>query len=512
MSIYTQRQQLFNGLMHFADRMQQQQPKITDGCLTSRVVGEFSAGKTRFLCELLSDQLPEALYPVSSMQAETRLALEITHGEQVGLELIEKSSDGHTADNRVLQSFEHFPSRAEVMNSDPFLHRLRLTLPEPRFILANGDGYSDEETPMRLFLVDTPGWNSGEDEISEQTAEALMFGEWNLNVVYVCHALRLDSQLNQDKLKDFLRALADKAFDFRVNPHLIMMVTHCSAAERDKSVAKMQQRVYHDWAQIAEEMGVSDDSLTLELDVLAYDFADFVQGDCALRGEFRQRFWQAFGRHLQQPKQIEQHPWLATLHTWPEAWQVQPLIQAQIAQLSQLRQLTDQAKQDGEWVKNMNMARLIGLDAVAVSTRLSERWYGQVQLHSDFKLVPCRDLPKDHPLSVWWRDYWQPRVTALIDAHQQLLEQVPQAFAQLPSNTPDLNAYLCQRLDAALKYAQNSQQGAFLCVLNALNGINSQAVNDAPSWLATLLQLSLLDASYQDHLHSALNSTVSQVA
>ena len=509
---HIQRQQLFNGLLHFADRMQQQQPKLSDGCLTSRVVGEFSAGKTRFLCELLSDQLPEALYPVSSMQAETRLALEITHGEHVELHLIEKPSDSHTAHNRVVQSFEHFPTRAEVMGSDPFTHRLRLTLPEPRFILANGDGHSEEETPMRLFLVDTPGWNSGEDALSEQSAEALMFGEWNLNIVYVCHALRLDSQLNQDKLKDFLKALADKAWDFRVNPHLIMVVTHCSASERDKSVAKMQQRVYRDWAAITKDLGWEDDAPALELDVLAYDFAEFAQGDCPRRGEFRQRFWQAFGRHLQQPKQIEQHPWVATLHTWPEAWQIQPLIQAQIVQLEALRRLTQHAKQDGEWVKNMNMTRLIGLDAAAITKRLSERWLSQVQLQPDIQLTTCPDLPKDHPLSAWWQQYWQPRVNALVDAHQQLLDQVPLAFATLPSDTTDLNAYLCQRLDAALKYAENSQQGSFLCVMTALASVNAQAATDPVRWIASLLQLSLLDASYQDHLHAALNGTIGQVA
>lgn len=511
MNSYTQRQPLFNSLIHFADHMQQQQPKLTDGCLTSRVVGEFSAGKTRFLCELLSDQLPEALYPVSSMQAETRLALEITHGEQVGLSLIEKPSDSHTAKNQVLQSFEHFPTRAEVMSADPFIHRLRLTLPEPRFILANGDGASEEQAPMRLFLVDTPGWNSGEDELSEQTAEALMFGEWNLNIVYVCHALRLDSQLNQDRLKDFLQALANKAGDFRVNPHLIMVITHCSSHERDKSIAKMQQRVYHDWAQMTQRMGLDDGELTLELDVLAYDFADFAQGDCPRRGDFRQRFWQAFGRHLQQPKQIEQHPWVASIHTWPQEWQIQPIIQQQMAQLGMLRQLTARAKQDGEWVKNMNMTRLIGLDAAAITKRLTERWYSQIQLHPDVMLSTCPNLPKGHPLSLWWQHYWQPRINALVDAHQQLLNQVKQTFATVPNTTQDLNAYLCQQLDAPLKYANDSQQGSFLCVLTALNSMGADALADAPRWLASLLQLSLLDASYQDHLHHALHTTVGEV-
>lgn len=508
---HIQRQQLFNSLLHFADRMQQQQPKLSDGCLTSRVVGEFSAGKTRFLRELLSSQLPEELHPVSSDHAETRLALEITHGEHVELHLIEKRKDEDTANNRVVQSFDHFPTRDEVMEYDPFTHRLRLTLPEPRFILANGDGHSDEETPMRLFLVDTPGWNSGEDALSEQSAAALMLGEWNLNVIYVCNALRLDSQLNQDKLKDFLKALAAKAGDFRASPHLIMVITQCAASERDKSVAKMHQRVYRDWAEINKYLG-EDDAPKLEIDILAYDFEKDFSKNVLLRDEFRQHFWQAFGRHLQQPKQIEQHPWVATLHTWPEAWQIQPLIQAQIVQLESLRRLTANAKQDGEWVKNMNMTRLIGLDAAAITKRLSERWLSQVQLQPDTQLTACPDLPKDHPLSAWWQKYWQPRVNALVDAHQQLLDQVPLAFASLPNDTNDLNAYLCQRLDTALKYAENSQQGSFLCVMTALASVNAQAVTDPVRWIASLLQLSLLDASYQDHLHAALNGTIGQVA
>ena len=100
----------------------------------------------------------------------------------------------------------------------------------------------------------------------------------------------------------------------------------------------------------------------------------------------------------------------------------------------------------------------------------------------------------------------------MIDAHQQLLDQVAQAFATLPTETKDLNAYLCQQLDTRLKYAENSQQGSFFCVLTALNSISSQAVTDGPRWLASLLQLSLLDASYQDHLHAALNLANRQVA
>jgi len=69
------------------------QPPLSDGVLTARIIGEFSAGKTRLLRELLVPLIPPALFPLSSLERQTRLRLEITHGETPRLSLIERPQD-----------------------------------------------------------------------------------------------------------------------------------------------------------------------------------------------------------------------------------------------------------------------------------------------------------------------------------------------------------------------------------------------------------------------------------
>jgi hypothetical protein len=57
----------------------------------------------------------------------------------------------------IVEELTQFPSRAEVSQYNPDDYRLRLLINESRFILAKGDGYSDDNQPKKLFLIDTPG-------------------------------------------------------------------------------------------------------------------------------------------------------------------------------------------------------------------------------------------------------------------------------------------------------------------------------------------------------------------
>ena len=63
-------------LQSFAKKMEKE-TQLKDGCLTARIVGEFSAGKTRLLKELLNEVIPADLFPVSSIERQTKLQLEI---------------------------------------------------------------------------------------------------------------------------------------------------------------------------------------------------------------------------------------------------------------------------------------------------------------------------------------------------------------------------------------------------------------------------------------------------
>ena len=62
-------------LFDFSEKMGSTQTEIADGVLTARVVGEYSAGKTRVIREILANQIPQQYSPISSLEAQTRLQL-----------------------------------------------------------------------------------------------------------------------------------------------------------------------------------------------------------------------------------------------------------------------------------------------------------------------------------------------------------------------------------------------------------------------------------------------------
>lgn len=80
-----------------------------DGVLTVRVIGEFSAGKTRFLCELLGSCIPIQLQPISSLERQTKLPLEITYGPAAELQLIERPHDSRPG-VPLAPGVRHFPA------------------------------------------------------------------------------------------------------------------------------------------------------------------------------------------------------------------------------------------------------------------------------------------------------------------------------------------------------------------------------------------------------------------
>lgn len=67
-----------------------------------------------------------------------------------------------------------------------------------------------------------------------------MAGFHNLALVYVVSAVRLDSLKNSERLNNFLQAFSNA--DFVGVPHLMVMMTHCSAAEAPALQAKVKSR------------------------------------------------------------------------------------------------------------------------------------------------------------------------------------------------------------------------------------------------------------------------------
>ena len=487
----------YRALQTFAAHMSKVQ-QVSDGLLTARVIGEFSAGKTRFLRELLGDSIPPALYPVSSLERQTRLPLEITYGAEPELTLVQRANDYEINDKTVtLQTLTEFPDREATLQHNPLRHRLRLAIPESRLILKNGDGYSDDKSAKRLFLIDMPGWNSGDDLLAEGDASEIMAGFHNLALVYVVSAVRLDGLKNSERLNNFLQAFAEA--DFVGVRHLIVMMTHCPAAEANALQAKVKKQVNAMWAELGETSPLSMDLFSI----------DFEQVSAAELATFRDEFWRSLLFPLGQPMAASvSHPWVHFLHNWPKHWMLdEPLAQTH-ALLAQARAVLQAAAQEKNYLVGMNMTKLSGLDAPAIKNRLKETWNRQMRdavaatdkpLHQSIPL-----LEDNHPLADWWNTYWIPHLQIALRPIANFLAAVPEALNQVSPQTVDLQKHLSQQLDALHHQATQAAYSSFTQVVDTLRDLPQETPPEQT--LATLLRLSLLQMRYQDHLEGRVES------
>lgn len=460
-----------------------------DSVLTVRVIGEFSAGKTRFLRELLGPCIPVALLPISSLERQTRLPLEITYGPEAELLLVERPHDSKPGVR--LARYEHFPQRAELSAFDPMRHRLRLAVPETRLILRQGDGYG--EGPRRLALIDMPGWNSGDDELAESDANTLLTGHWNLALGYVCQASRLDGEWNQDRLIEFLEALAEADF-IGDRCSLLFIITQCPAEDRSRLEALARARVLEVWG------GLDEDPEALDLLVLGVDFS-------AMSLSELQRFRHSCWHHLLAPLQDEQepeHPWLPAIQAWSDEWVIRPRLQRTQQVLEQVGMMLYKARKGDEFLGGMNMYRLIGLGDAERYAKLQAAWLRQLgaDLQHDTRLMPeGLELPPDHPLHAWWSRYWLPHLHDTLAPGRHFFAMADLALRDLPADTLDLHQYLCSRLDGAFAAAISQMGSGFVRLVDATRALVGEASPERV--VATLLTLSLLHVSSEPYIETS---------
>lgn len=491
-SIYsTHSRVVYESLHFFAERMEIG-TALSDGVLTARVIGEFSAGKTRLLRELFSSMLPVELFPISSLERQTKLQLEITFGEVPSLTLIERAQDYQQAVE--LQSLAKFPERDELGEFDPLRHRLRLALPDNRLILPSGDGFSDSDNPKRLFLIDTPGWNSGDDDLAEGEAAKIMTGYHNLSLVYVTHAGRLDGALNSERLKEFLSAFEKAEF---IGQHsLVFIITHCP----EQDAARLHPRAHCMVMKLWEGLGRQADDLVLNLFCL-----EFNEMSDAQRQEFRDDVWKALLGPLQQKEQVLD-PWTSAVRRWPDTWDLRaPIMQTQKL-LDSTRQLLARACRGDEFIGGMNRHRLLGLDQPAMQKKLRDTWLRQLECSAaDLNEVGkgLTLLDDEHPLAAWWRDYWLANVQKTLEPARRFFSQMDAAIGSVTSETDDLQAVLRSALTEVYGDANSALDNSFTLLVDVARQRLAKAEVSPERRLATLLNLSMLEARYSDHYAKA---------
>lgn len=480
-------QALYQCLQSFSDQMQSKS-KLTDGVLTARVVGEFSAGKTRFLRELFGDFIPEPLFPISSLERQTRLQLEITYGESPELTLIQREEDYKPA--CTVKTLLKFPERQELNNIDPMLHRLRLTLNEPRLILNEGDGYSDDKNPKRLFLIDTPGWNSGDDELAERDASDILTGLHNLALVYVSQASRLDGVLNAEHLSDLIGALA--AAEFLDQAKLIFIVTNCPSSEGEKFKKRAQDMVYRLW----QDLG--NDQAELSLDVFCVDFYEM---PIETLKQFRNNFWNSLLDPLKQNEPAV-NPLVKNLREWNDDWNIDSSLQETEKIFSRARTLLKKARQEDEFIAGMNMYRLIGLDQVDIRKKIKTTWLKQLECEEpELHNWNVSNLPEVHPMTDWWNTYWQRNIEITLAPIKNFFEKTQYTINTLTPEIKDLKSHLLSALARPHDDALASLDNSFSCLVKTAQDLIDEPVLEKK--ISTLFMLSILQARYEDYYAKA---------
>jgi len=477
---------IYQSLQCFSERMNHPVAP-TDGRLTVRLIGEFSAGKTRLLRELLGNQIPPDLFPVSSLERQTRLQLEITYDKIAALTIVKREKDS-IKNPPVLDTLTKFPKREELVRYDPLHDRLRLTIPETRLILQSGDGFSEDTSPRRLFLIDMPGWNSGDDELAESQATHTLAGDWNLSLVFVVNASRLDGVKNSERLRDFLEAFSDA--DFVGIPNLVFVITHCPLHEKIQLENLARDRTLALWSDLGHE---SDE---IGLHIIGVDFNELEDDDLQA---FRKLFWDYLLLPLDN-NESALHPWISSMHRWPEEWDIRTKILQTQKIITNALNLLERSCKDGNYIAGLNMYKLMGLDKMEMHKKVHDAWLRQLGFRDSHQLDLSIDtllLDDKHPLVGWWNDYWLNNIEKIITPIREFFAEADKVINTLPPTTEDLQKHLSFHLDTAYTKALINSESSFILLVETAQLLEKEMLPEKV--IATLLTLSLLQGRFVDY-------------
>ncbi|HIW00463.1 MAG TPA: hypothetical protein H9894_04665 [Candidatus Desulfovibrio intestinipullorum] len=459
-------------------------PELGDAGMAIRIIGEYSAGKTRLVRELLGNLAPAALLPISSQEVQTRLPLEVTYGETPSLQLVRRVYD--TEEAQVLRELDVFPQRQDVASEDPGEIRLRLAVPEPRLTLAEGDGlYEDDTQPKRLFLIDMPGWNSEDDTSGADGLE--LSEDWeNLAIVYVSHVTRLDSALNLRQFKHFLHALLDgELLRARDRLPLFFLITACPAEERAAVEKKQLERI----------QALLHDNDKFIVRVMAVDFASMSTKELAY---FRKVFWDHVLLESPSPA-LEQNSVAKRIENWPTAYALRPYLARCLAHIACLDALFARVCANGLYMGGRSMRFFAGLDTPGLVSRAKALWYKQLEIPKGLEAITSLvlpTLPDEHPLAPWLEAYWYPRLRLFHEHMLAFFTLADQTLSLLTPDIDDLEAWLAESLDASRRAAGEALPASFrrMCEVIANMPENMPEMQR----MATVVTLSLLEARYDD--------------
>lgn len=398
-------------------------PDVSDSSYCIRIVGEFSAGKSRFLAEMIRERMSESLLPASQLAPETTLPLEVTDGESERLTVIERSTDFKT-DVETLEVYDEFPTRRELENSpyNPQEHRLRLTLEAPELVWSSDPIDGEDGQPTRVYLVDMPGWND-----SESAEVDFELGESPPAVIFVTAAHRLQSKAATERLMELAEELR-----FELPPGerltLIPVVTHWEDSPKHRGVLSSVLD------EIRSEFETIDDFQARLADPLCIDFEG--EGASEKIDDLRQRFW-ALIDETDPPSSEQQEGFTVDgIVDVVEDWQLRESFEQTVQLLEQGEQLLDDLGEPADPFSSLNATKLapsIEENSHVEKLRselprdLRKSTQGETSPHD----IELPELSGDHPLKPWWSRHYVPTIEPAIESLNQLsrsLSALPERF------------------------------------------------------------------------------------
>ena len=463
---------------------------LEDGVVSIRIIGEFSAGKSRLVRELFSHIAPPELLPVSSPEKQTYLSLEVTYGPKPELLLVKREYD-YTPAN-VIRNLKTFPDREALKDDDidPRIHRLRLEVPEPRLILPEGDG-GENHIPKRLFLIDTPGWNADDTEIENNPSGDIICGEENLALIYVSKINRLDHKFSHEQLAQFLDAFGDASFFDRRNLFYLITAPDCRPEEREKYRLREEERIHH---LLTDERCFDKDDYALN--VQCVDFKTMSSEENRL---FRDTFWQSVGAAILKSDDVVKN-WDASIKLWPDEYDIRPRLRNIADAIAHAETLLPNLKKDGQFLKNMNRTRLLGLNGQERTTKLLDAWRRQIDVRSlPVCLAPDNlDVPPDHPLSEWWNACFNAPTRSLLTTIETFCAKTERILREIPENA-EIEPHLTAHLSNDYNNLSQCFDSPFATLCRCTGKLANETRTPA-SAVASAITMSLLNARYEDIL------------
>ncbi len=464
----------------------------TDSEVAVRVVGEFSSGKTRVIRELLQEVIPQEFIPISSHEVQTRLPVEITYGESAELSLV-KGTFGHI-DREYVKTLSHFPQRQELEAYAHTEYSILLSIPEQRLLLQEGDGVSDTADPMRFCLIDTVGWNS-EDNIDLNSEDYFSADWYNMALVYVTKAVRIDSQFNKDMVTKIVESFeSGSLMPIRNMLPIICVITNCEKDEQHTMIQRMQKL----FDSLMDERGI--DKNTYPIHIMALEFNSMNDTE---KKDFRENLWNAV--LCDNPaKDVRDNALERALQAWPQEWHMEPYLKESLVVYERHAKALDCAYREDAYIAHMTRRRLDGLNVQEMRDHLRKKWLEQLSItdieYTSFMHTPAVQLPVDHPLRPWWECYWLPKRDALVQKQRDFFEGMEKAIANFTEDVDDIAVYFVQHVSTLYTNAQMSTHGSFGKLCQTLLTWNS-SLNMTAS-VSTLLALSLMEARYADTLQA----------